>query len=446
MQNCGSSDFLVEMDAPCQHTPRGVTQSDAYEIISAMNLEEHYSRLLGIGEEWCVDRVILDPENTRVDIFLEYKVKCAPCPECGLLSSIHDRQNERVWRHLDTMQFVTLIHACPPRCKCREHGVKVIDLPWAEKGAHFTMLFEAFAIEVLRRVRSDKDAEKLLKLSWDQVQRIKERAVERGLARRDAEEIAFVGMDEKSFLAGREANAFACLMTDIDKGRVLDVARGRSEDGAKQLIDKALNPVQQCLVCGVAMDMSAPFVKAVRENLPFADIVFDKFHLMKHLGDAVNEVRKAEHEKLLKQHDRRLSKTRFLWLKGFEHLSPESQKHLKGLVAAELQTGKAWGLKEAFGEFWKRRDKDFARSFFKRWFDEVIASGLKPMIKVARMFKRHIKGILQWYDTFIDNAMTEGFNSKIQAIRVGARGFRNFENYRVAILFNCGKLDMHPIV
>ena len=424
----------------------GFTQSEAYAIISVMDLKEHYGRLLGLGDDWCVERVRFDPEHMRLDIFLEFNEKCAPCPECGELSPIHDRQNERVWRHLDTMQFATLIHASLPRCKCGKHGVKVIDVPWAEKGSHFTLLFEAFAVEVLQRVRSNKDAEKLLRLGWDQVQRIKERAVARGLARRGAEEISFVGMDEKSFLAGRDSDAFACIMTDLDEGRVLEVSRGRSEEGAKQLIGKALNPAQQCLVCGVAMDMSAPFAKAIRENLPFADIVFDKFHLMKHLNDAVNAVRKSEHAKLLKRHDTRLSKTRFLWLKGFGHLSPEAQGLLKGLVSANLQTGKAWGLKEAFGEFWRRRDKDFAHAFFRKWFDEAVSSGLKPMVKVARMFKRHIKGMLQWYDTFIDNAMTEGFNSKIQEIRVGARGFRNFENYRVAILFKCGKLDMLPIV
>ena len=411
-----------------------------------MDLFSHYGRLLGIGEEWKVTDVKLDMAHLRVDIYLDYGEKCAPCPECGTLAPMHDTQEERVWRHLDTMQFTTLIHARPPRCKCERHGVKVIDLPWAEKGSHFTLLFEAFAIEVLKCVRSNADAMRMLKLDWHQVQRIKERAVNRGLARRASEEIAFVGLDEKSFLSGRDSEAFACIMTDIDGQRVLDVSRGRSEAGAAELIDKALNPAQQFMVCGVAMDMSAPFAKAVREKLVCADIVLDKFHLMKHLNDAVNDVRRAEHAKLLKAHDKRLSKTRFLWLKGLEHLSPEARKWLDGLLAENLATGRAWGLKEAFKEFWRRLDVTFARSFFARWFDEVVASGLKPMIKVAKMFKRHIEGILKWYETFIDNAMTEGFNAKIQTVKAGARGFRNFENYRVAILFNCGKLDMLPVV
>ena len=359
-----------------------------------MDLFSHYGRLLGIGEEWKVADVKLDMAHLRVDIYLDYGEKCAPCPKCGELSPMYDTQEERVWRHLDTMQFTTLIHARPPRCKCEKHGAMVIDLPRAEKGSHFTHLFEAFAIEVLKRVRSNADAMKMLKLNWHQVQRIKERAVKRGLERRASEEIAFVGLDEKSFLSGRDSEAFACIMTDLDGQRVLDVSRGRSEAGAAELIDKALNPVQQFMVCGVAMDMSAPFAKAVREKLVCADIVFDKFHLMKYLNDAVNDVRRAEHARLLKAHDKRLSKTRYLWLKGLEHLSPEARKWLDGLLAENLATGKAWGLKEAFKEFWRRLDVTFARSFFARWYDEVVASRLRPMIKVAKTFMRHIEGIL----------------------------------------------------
>lgn len=411
-----------------------------------MNLNTHYSKLLGIGEDWKVVDVRLDIAASKVDIYLDYVEKCAPCPKCGALSSIHDCQKERVWRHLDTMQFQTLIHAKPRRCCCAEHGVKVIDIPWAEKNSHFTLLFEVFAIDVLKCAKSLSDAQRILRLNWEQVLRIKKQAVERGLECRSAEEISFIGMDEKSFLAGHRSDSFACIMTDIDRHRVLEVSRGRNEAGATELINRALNPVQQYMVSGVAMDMSAPFAKAIRKHLVCANIVYDPFHLVKHLNDAVDEVRRKEHSRLKKEHDRRLSKTRYLWLKGFECLSPEAQKRLKDLVDENLLTGKAWGFKEAFKEFWCRRDKTFAEAFFNRWFDDVIASGIKPMIRVAQMFKHHLEGILHWYDMFISNAMTEGFNAKIQAIKANARGFRNFENYRIAILFDCGKLNLLPIV
>ena len=183
-------------------------------------INQHYAMLLGLGAEWKVTKVDLNVLGRKLDIFLEYAAEAAICPVCGKLGDVYDQQPERVWRHLDTMQFETLIHAKTPRVKCADHKVKVIELPWASKSSHFTLLFEAFAIDVLKA------------------------AVERGLARREAEEITFVGLVEKRFLKGMTSDAFACIMTDIDNHQVLDVARGRTGKGAETLINKALNPLQ----------------------------------------------------------------------------------------------------------------------------------------------------------------------------------------------------------
>lgn len=409
-----------------------------------MNISQHYQLLLGLGEEWRVSRVALDIPGRKIDIYLEYNERSSPCPVCGALVGLHDRQDERTWRHLDTMQFETLIHARTPRCKCPEHGVKVIDLPWTAKRSHFTLLFEAFAIEVIRAARSIKDAQRLLRLSWFQTRAIMSAAVRRGVARRDGGEISFIGLDEKSFLHGMRPESFACVMTDLDNGRVLDVSRGRNEEGAKALIDKALTLVQQWMVCGVAMDMSAPFGKAVRDCLVNADVVYDKFHIKQHLNDGVDQVRRRENAILLRRNDRSLVKSRHLWLKGFEHLSDESRQRLKGCLAGAMKTGAAWGLKEGFEYFWKSRDRNYAAAFFEFWYGKVMDSGLGPMIKIAKMFKRHLSGLLAWFDSRINNAMTEGYNGKIQSLITTSRGFRNFENFRTVTLFYCGKLDMAP--
>lgn len=161
-------------------------------------LNQHYSTLLGLGEEWRVTNVDLNVLGRRIDIYLEYTKDCAPCPECGTLCSVYGQQPERVWRHLDTMQFETLIHAKTPRVRCERHKVRVVELPWATKSSHFTLLFEAFAVAVLQAARSVKDAQGLLRLSWWQTHEIMKAAVERGLARREAEEISFVGLDDVS--------------------------------------------------------------------------------------------------------------------------------------------------------------------------------------------------------------------------------------------------------
>lgn len=407
-------------------------------------INRHYASLLGLGTEWRVAKVDLNVSAKRLDIYLEYAVGSAICPVCGRLGPVYDQQPERVWRHLDTMQFETLIHAKTPRVKCSDHKVKVIEIPWASKSSRFTLLFEAFAIDVLKAARSVKDARTLLRLSWWQTHEIMAAAVERGLARRDADEITFVGMDEKSFLRGMKSDSFACIMTDIDNRRVLDVARGRTERGAAALIEKALTPLQQYMVCGVAMDMSAPFEKAVRRGLPCADVVFDKFHVEAHLSEGVDRTRREENKALLARDDRRLVDSKYLWLKGFEHMSDEAVAHRNDLLKCSLDTGRAWALKELFGWFWKSRDRHWAKANFTFWYEQVVKSGLKHMVKVANTLKDHLYGLLSWFDSRISNALTEGFNTTIQALKATARGYRNFEHFRTAVLFYCGKLDMRP--
>jgi len=403
--------------------------------------EEHYARLLGLDSLWKVVRVKLSVEKLRVDIFIEYGESTGTCPECGAACRVYDRSPGRVWRHLDTMQFGTYLYCEPPRIECARHGVKTMALPWAGKHSRFTQLFEAFAINVILASRSLKDAGDLLGLGWHQMHSLMKRAVERGLERRGNDEIAWIGMDEKSFRKGHD---YVSLLNDLEEVRVLDVVEGREGSVADELIKKALDEGQREMVCGVAIDMSAPFIKAIRTHLPNADIVHDRFHISKHLNEAVDKTRRKEHRKLLKSKDERLKGTRYSWLRGMEHLSDEALEQVKSLTKAELGVAKAWYVKELFRHFWTRRDGVFARSFFERWYKEAFDTQLPEIRKVARMLKKHLENILTYFECYITNAASEGLNSKIQAIKANARGFRNFENYRISILFFCGKLELSP--
>ena len=386
-------------------------------------------------------RVKLSVEKMRVDIFVEYGELTGTCPECGSTCRVYDRSPGRTWRHLDTMQFGTYLYCEPPRTECAEHGIKTMSMPWAGKHSRFTQLFEAFAINVMLASRSLQEAGKLLRLEWHQLHSIMKRAVERGLKRRGNDEIAWVGMDEKSF---RKGHNYVSLMNDLEHSRVLDVVEGREGNAADKLITKALDDGQREMVCGVAIDMSAPYIKAIRRHLPHADIVHDKFHIAKHLNDAVDKTRRKEHRKLLKNKDTRLKGTKYSWLKGMEHLSDESLEQVESLAKAELDVAKAWYIKELFRHFWTRRDAEFARSYFERWYKEAFKTGLPEIRKVARMLKKHLENILTYFESYITNAVSEGLNSKIQTIKANARGFRNFENYRASILFFCGKLELSP--
>jgi transposase len=406
-------------------------------------LEAHYGLLLGLVPPWKVEEVNLDLSDQRVEIEVTYpggyKVKC-PEPECAKECRIKDHRAERTWRHLDTMQFETLVKCRVPRAECPEHGVKTIQVPWAGPRSRFTLLFERFAIEVLRGARSISKAQELLRLSWDQIHRIQKMAVERGLARRDLDEIDAVGIDEKSFTRGHN---YVSLMSDLERGRVLEVVQGRDFSSTFRLWE-TLPEEQRKGLSAVAMDMWEPYMTAAAVQAPNASIVHDKFHVAKYLGKAVDDVRKKEHRQLRREGSDALKGTKYLWLRNPGDWSREQRRAFRDLKREGLKVGRAWAIKEAFSKFWEYRYPASARKFFKNWYYWATHSRLKPVIATAKTLKRHLPGLISYITHRVTNAVTEGLNSKIQSIKANARGFRNFEHYRISILFHCGKLQLYP--
>jgi transposase len=405
-------------------------------------LQKHYALLLGIGSPWEVKTVDLSLEGKKVEIELGWQWGAsAKCPECGRECSIHDCAPERTWRHLDTMQFTTLIRARTPRADCPKHGVKTMQVPWAAPQGRFTLLFERFAVEVLLASASVSQACTLLGIGWDTAQEIMRRAVQRGLERRQLDRLKYLGMDEKSF---RRGQSYITLLTDLEESRVLDVVEERTAEAAGQLWD-TLSPEQKQGVEAVAVDMWAPFIQTIQTQVPDADIVHDKFHVSSYLGEAVDKVRRQEHKELLAQGDETLKGTRQLWLYNPQNFSPEQAEEFSALKDLQLKVARAWAAKELFSKFWEYQEEGWARRFFKDWFGWVSRSRLKPVVEVAQMLKRHLDNLLTYLKHHITNAVTEGLNSKIQSLKSAARGFRNFQNYRIRILFFCGKLNLYPL-
>lgn len=403
-------------------------------------LYDHYRLLLGLDEHWTVVSVELSLEGRRVDIGLEFTGSQTRCPDCGQMCPRHDLAPERTWRHLDTMQFETILKGRTPRANCPQCGVKTSQVPWAEKSSRFTLMFEAFAIEVLQVASSIKSAAALLRLDWGAANEIMRRAVARGMDRRSTDAIENIGIDEKSFLKGQ---SYASLLIDLDGARVLEAVEGRSEESAEALLD-TLKPEQKEAVHAVAVDMWQPFLSSLTAQVPQAAIVHDKFHVSKHLNEAVDKVRRAENKALDGEGDKTLSGTRQLWLFNEQHLSQEAAERFQSLKESELKTARAWAIKEHFRWFWSYHHPGYARRFFNQWYGWACRSRLTPIIKVAKMLKRHLANLLSYTQHKITNSMAEGFNSKIQSIKANARGFRSFESYRTRILFFCGKLDLLP--
>jgi len=412
-----------------------MTEQEAKTAVAA-----HYGLLLGISSPWEVRDAKLDVAGRKVDIEVMHGAsQRVCCPECRRECARHDHSPERTWRHLDVMQFTTQMRARLPRCACPEHGVMTLVPPWAEPGSRFTLLFEAFAVQVLLASASLTQATELLRLDWDSAQRIMDRAVSRGLALRSTEEVKRVALDEKSFGRGHD---YVSILTDHSPARVLEVVPERTTEAALALW-KSLPEPQRHKVEAASMDMGAGFLSATRQAAPQAEIVHDRFHISQYLNEAVDQVRRAEHKRLCAAGDDCLTGTKFDWLRG---AMPEGERALKfaDLCERELKTAKAWLWKELFVEFWQQPDAIRGLAFFKDWRKQVMRSRIEPLKKVARLLERHLDGLLNYFDHRITNAIAEGFNSRIQAIKAAARGFRSFKNYRTRILFFCGKLDLAP--
>lgn len=249
-------------------------------------------------------------------------------------------------------------------------------------------------------------------------------------------------MDEKSFLRGQ---SYASVLYDLSAAnpRVIELMEGRDLQTAEYLWEVLPEEVLEGIEA-VCLDMSGIYKDAAATMVPQAAVVHDRFHVSKHLNEAVDKVRRREAKDLASQGDDRLKGTRQLFLFNPENLPADRVAEFDALKNSDLRASRAWAIKESFRAFWSCRTLREAQGVFKKWYAWAIRSQLTEIKSVARMLKRHLSGLLNFVKFPITNAVAEGFNSKIQAIKADARGFRNFFNYRIRVLFFCGKLDLFP--
>jgi transposase len=408
-----------------------------------MQDKELYQYILGLDSPWSVSEVELHADSGEIRVRVDHpRGTKFCCPECERELSCHDHADERRWRHLDSCQFKTILLARPPRVNCPEHGVKNVSLPWAEKSSRFTLMFERFAIDVLLATQTVTGAMSILRTSWDQTWYFVQRAVRRGQDRKEAKMLPRIGIDEKAFAKGQN---YITLLYDLDNSTVEAISDGNDTDSGVACLSQ-LSQEQIQSVEAVAMDMSAAYVKATKQTIPLAEnkIVHDRFHVMQLANKAVDKVRRGEHRRRKLEGDNRLAKTKYIWLKGQENLTEKQGVLLEEVFTLQLETGKAWAYKEMLRDLWHHDDAASATVYFKDWYRRVIHTKLEPMKKVARTINERLKNVVSYCTLGITNAVAEGLNSKIMAIKRRVGGYRNRENFKTAIFFYCGGLDLYP--
>lgn len=407
-----------------------------------MNDTKLYEQILGLQSPWSVQSVTLKAAEGIIEVEVTYTETAWGCPECGQRMSIHGKERRR-WRHLDSCQFKTFVVADVPRVKCERHGTQMVHVPWAEARSRFTMFFERFAIDVLKEC-SAKAACELLRISWDEADGIKQRAINRGLRRRTSEPVKRLCVDEKAVGWGHQyVTIVSC--ADEARARVLAIEDGREESSLNRFW-RGLTKEQRAGVETVAMDMWEAYRNSTLRYVPEAEkkIVYDNFHMARYMNKAVDEVRRSEHFQLDLAGKDTLKGTRQLWLYGLENVPRKWAGRFRELRAVATKTSRAWKVKELFRSFWACADEAEAQSFFRDWCREAMTTRLEPVKAVVRLFKKHWANIVTFFRHHLSNALAEGINSRIQHLIQKACGYRNRERFKRDVLFHLGGLNLYP--
>lgn len=398
-----------------------------------MDVRKIFGQMLGLQEPWEVVELEFKVEEKRLDIRVAFpRGSKFPCPDCSAICGVHDTV-EREWRHLNIFEHMCFLKSKQPRTKCGKHGVKTAAVPWARPGSGFTLLMEAAIMMFGQRGLTPTAIERVIGEHDTRIWRVLEHYVDEARSRAGFENVEKVGIDETSRAKG---HVYVTVVCDAEEKRVLFVTEGKDHRTVsafkEDLVAHGGDPAK---VTDFSLDMSKAFIKGIRQEFPKAHLTFDRFHVIKLMNEAVDEVRRQEQKARPE-----LKKTRFLWLRNEENIVPDDWARFQMLKDSTLDTALAYRLRLALQDLYLQPTR-FARSFFKKWIAWAGTSRLEPVIRVAKTIEAHMDGILRWFTSRMSNGLLEGINSLIQAAKAKARGFRSSRKMAVMIYLLLAKLD-----
>lgn len=400
-----------------------------------------FQAALGLSSPWFIQKTEFS-QKEGLDIHISYpKGSRFICPLCDQTHSAHDYQ-ERVWRHLNFFQFKTYLHAPLPRLQCPKNNNTTItvSVPWARPNSGFTLLFEAFAMELASHMPLTM-VEKILGIYDNRIMRIVQHYVQQARSKVDMSNVKGINADETSKAKGHD---YITVFSDQEEKKVLYITEGRDaktfESFAADLVAHKGNPAKITTAC---IDLSKAFIKGVADYLPNASIVFDKFHVMGYVNNAVDEVCRQE-----RKTNPLLNGSRYAFLHSPENATATQKEQLESLCKLNLKTVKAYNLKLALKDIYSLTSPNYAESKLKNWYFWATHCRLQPMIDAAKTIKRHWQGVVRYFKDRVTNAFAEAINGIIQTIKRQARGFKNTDNFITLIFLRLGKLrfDLPPVI
>jgi len=359
------------------------------------------------------------------------------CSGCGGRARVYDTQPQRQWRHVPLWGIpVTLVY-CPRRVDCPQCGAKVEWMPWSEGKSALTVPL-IILLATWSKLLPMQVVAQLFMVPWATVGAAVQRAVAYGLANRGPEAALYIGVDE---ISRKKGHVYHTVVYDLGKTRLLWSGEGRGKETLERFF-RDWGEARTQAIKAICCDMWDPYVEVIKEKAPAAVLVFDKFHLVRHLLLAVDAVRKEEARKFAKTNPVLLKGTKYIWLKNPWNLTPKQKQRLGYLERLNLKTNRAYLLKESFLRVWEMPTVELARKYLKKWFWWATHSRLEPLRNFAWLLRRHEPDILTWFKLPISNGKVEAMNNNAKAISHRSRGFRSPKWFDLVLLHCLGKLPM----
>lgn len=389
---------------------------------------------LQVEDPWELTYIEFDHEEQAWHLYLDFERGALfACPHCGKACKAYDAERKQ-WRHLDFWNWKTYMHARVPRTNCRAcNKITLVPLKWSRPKSHFTYLFEAWAMRLMAEMPVNAAAREIREHDT-RLWRIFHHYVDQAMSELDVSKVKRVAIDETS---SRRGHRYITLFVDVDTKIVLFAVEGKGKESLERFKEHlSSRDVEAEQIQEICCDMSPAFIRGIEDHFPGAQITFDKFHVMKLVNEAVDEVRIEE-----QKHTPELKKTKYVWLKNETNLKDDQKETLLRLKDSNLQTGRAYRLKLAMQEFWTTPHL-FADMYLREWIGWATRSRLEPMMGVAKTIKQHEEGILRWFHSKMTNGLLEGINGLVQAAKRRARGYRNVENLIAMVYMTANKLRL----
>jgi transposase len=354
------------------------------------------------------------------------------CGACGEPAPFRDTRRTRRFRHVPLWGIPMTLRYVPRRVRCsRCDGVHVEAMPWVSGKQQLTRALMV-TLATWARALPWQQVARLFRCSWGTVAAAVDEAVAYGLAHRDLQGLTHLGIDE---ISRKRGHVYATNIYDLARKRLVWSGEGRSQKTLEAFF-AFLGPERTAALEGICCDMWQPYLDVIKARAPHAVLVFDKFHLVRHLMQAVDQVRRDEIREKGPAHKALMYKTRFIWLKNPWNLTAPQARRLGELERRNLKITRAYLLKELFRDFWTYHRVGWAKKYLTQWFWWATHSRLPPMRDFAWMLRRHEGDILNYFRLPIDNGTVEGLNNKAKLISHKAYGFRTAKNY-IRNLYHC---------